>query len=116
MKNTKQAKIRILKGDTVRIMVGKDRGKEGKVAQVLPKEGTIVVEGFNKRVKHIKKQGNQAGQRIEFSAPMNASNVQILDPKTSKPTRIGIKTTESGKRVRIAKKSGSPIQVEVSKK
>lgn len=62
----------------VRIMVGKDKGKEGKVVQVFPALNKVVVEGLNQRVKHLKPRGNQAGQRVTFSAPISASNVQVV--------------------------------------
>ncbi len=70
--------MKIKTGDKVRIMVGKDKGKEGKIIQVFPDDNRVVVEGFNQRVKHIKKRGTQAGQRVTFSAPINASNVQLV--------------------------------------
>lgn len=70
--------MKIKTGDNVRIMVGKDKGKEGKIIQVFPALGRVVVEGLNQRVKHIKKRGNQAGQRVTFSAPLDASNVAIV--------------------------------------
>lgn len=70
--------MKIKTGDKVRIMVGKDKGKEGKVTQVFPEGNTLVVEGCNQRIKHVKKRGTQPGQRVTFSAPLNASNVQIV--------------------------------------
>lgn len=70
--------MKIKTGDKVKIMVGKDKGKEGKVTQVFPSMNAVVVEGCNSRVKHLKKRGTQAGQRITFSAPINAANVQVV--------------------------------------
>ncbi|MEK9167711.1 MAG: 50S ribosomal protein L24 [Patescibacteria group bacterium] len=101
--------MRIKKGDNVIVTVGKDRGKEGKVTRVFPARNTIVVEGVNMKKKHqrARKQGKK-GQIVDIASPINASNVMIKDPKTGKPTRIGIKK-EDGKNVRFAKKSGSEV-------
>lgn len=99
----------IKKGDKVRIVRGKDRGKEGKVLQVIPKDNKLVVEGLNLKYRHLRpRRGNEKGQRVEFPAPMHASNVMLLDPKLHKPTRVGSKV-ESGLKQRIARKSGQTI-------
>lgn len=73
--------MKIKSGDMVRIMVGKDKGKEGKVVQVFPDLNKVVVEGLNQRVKHLKRRGNQPGQRITYSGPIDASNVQVVGSK-----------------------------------
>lgn len=101
--------MNIRKGDNVIVIAGKDKGKEGKITRVFPARNEVVVEGVNMKKKHkrARKQG-QKGQIIDIASPVNASNVMLKDPKTGKPTRIGIKK-EDGKRVRIAKKSGSTI-------
>ncbi|MEK7458776.1 MAG: 50S ribosomal protein L24 [Patescibacteria group bacterium] len=70
--------MKIKTGDKVRIMVGKDKGKEGKIIQVFPEANRVVVEGLNQHVKHMKKRGTQPGQKVTFSAPLNASNVQMV--------------------------------------
>lgn len=102
--------MKIKKNDTVMIMVGKDKGKAGKVMQVFPKENKVVIEGLNIHYRHLRpRRQNEKGQRIEYAAPLNASNVMLVDPKTGKPTRVGYKKLESGERVRIAKKSGEVI-------
>jgi len=102
--------MKIKKNDTVKIISGKDKGKTGKVMQVFIKQGKVVVEGLNVRFKHAraKKQGEK-GQRIEYSAPLDVSNVMLVDSKTGKVTRIGYKKLESGEKVRISKKSGEVI-------
>ena len=102
--------MRIKKNDTVKIIAGKDKGKTGKVMQIFTKQNKLVVEGLNIRFKHAKsrKQGEK-GQRIEYSAPMNASNVMLVDPKSGKTTRVSFKKIESGDKVRISKKSGEVI-------
>ena len=103
--------MKIKKGDNVKVMAGKDRGKTGKVMQVFPKEGKLVVDGVNKTVKHAKtrKQGEK-GQKIEFFGPIHASNVMLMDHKAGKPTRVGYKIMEDGRKVRLAKKSGETVE------
>ncbi len=97
----------IKKGDNVKVMAGKDKGKTGKVTQSFPKAGKLVVEGVNVMYKHMRtrKQG-QKGQKLEFSGPIAASNVQLVCPKCAKPTRIGSKslTGDLKKKARICKK------------
>ncbi len=105
--------MKIKTGDKVQILAGKDKGKSGKVLQVFTKEQRVSVEGVNLLVKHLKGRNNQAGQKVEFPAPIHISNVMLIDPKTSKPTRVGKKVLEQKdgkeKRVRIAKKTGEII-------
>lgn len=90
--------MKIRKGDQVKILSGKDRGKQGKVLRCLPKSDKIVVEGVNmaKRHKKSKKRG-QKGERISLPAPINVSNAQLMCPKCGKPSRIGYKSIEGGK-------------------
>lgn len=103
--------MKIKKGDNVMVMAGKDRGKTGKVTQVFLQEGKVVVEGVNATFKHAKtrKQGEK-GQRIEFNGPISASNVMLIDAKSGKPTRVGYKVMNDGRKVRVAKKSGETIE------
>ena len=102
--------MKIKKNDAVKIIAGKDKGKRGKVIQIFAKHNKVVVEGLNLRYKHLrpKKQGEK-GQRIEYAAPLDASNVMLVDPKTDKVSRVGFKSLESGEKVRISKKSGEVI-------
>jgi large subunit ribosomal protein L24 len=94
-------------GDSVVIISGKDKGKQGTVLRVLPTQNRIVVEGANMRTRHIKKTTQGPGQRITYEASLHASNVMILDPKSKKPTRIGYKVDpKTGKKSRFAKMSG----------
>lgn len=98
--------MKIKKGDTVKVISGKDKNKTGKVTQILPAMQSVVVDGLNIRVRHIKpRKGNEKGQRIEFSAPLNISKVMLLDPKSGQATRVGYKILENGEKVRVAKKS-----------
>ena len=96
-------------GDKVIVISGKDKGKEGKIINVLRKENKVVVEGLNIVKKHIKGNGQQPGSITEVEAPLHASNVMIVDPKTKKPTRIGHSVNKDGKKIRVAKKSNSSL-------
>lgn len=96
-------------GDKVRVIAGKDKGKEGKILTILRKENKVVVENINIVKKHQKGNGQTTGSIVEVEAPINASNVMILDPKTKKPTRIGHKIDKNGKKIRVTKKSNSSL-------
>jgi large subunit ribosomal protein L24 len=101
--------MKIRKGDNVKILSGKDRGKTGKVTRVLPKEKKAVVEGINlvKRHARPKRQGEK-GQRISVPAPVDMSNLMLICSKCSKPTRVGYKIGEKDK-FRICKRCKSEI-------
>lgn len=106
--------MKIKKGDKVRVISGNEKGKEGIVQRVFPKLNKVVVENVNVRKKHKKPtQANPQGQVLDIYAPIDASNVMILDPKTKKPTRVTYKyeTAKDGsvKKVRISKKSNSKL-------
>jgi len=92
--------------DTVVVIAGKDKGKSGTVTRLDAKNNRVIVEGVNKRIKHVKGRDGNPGERAEFFAPIHVSNVAIVDPKTKKPTRIGYRTEKAGGKVRIAKASG----------
>lgn len=95
--------MKLRKNDQVLIIRGKDRGKKGKVMQVFPKEEMIVAEGINKRVKHVKqRRGKEKGERVEFNAPVSASNAMLICVKCNKPARLGYKV-EKGKKQRICR-------------
>jgi len=97
--------MRIKKGDNVQVLKGKDRGKTGKVIQSFPETGRVVVEGVNQMVKHMRtRKAGTAGQKIEFNGPVRAENVMIVCPKCAKPTRVGVKALEDGKKVRVCRK------------
>lgn len=102
--------MKIKKGDNVIVVTGKDKGKKGKVVQVLPALNRAVVEGINISKVHQKPRTKGAsGQIIDRAMPINASNLMIVDPKTNKQTRVGIKNI-GGKNVRVTKKSGSELK------
>lgn len=104
--------MKIHTGDTVLVITGKDKGKQGTVMRVLPLKSRLIIEGVNMRIRHIKKTAQQAGQRITYEASIAASNVMLLDPKTKKPTRVGYRIDEkTGKKVRIARVSGEVLPV-----
>jgi len=101
--------MKIKKGDNIIVIAGKDKGKKGKVVRALPADSRVVVEGINMRKKHQRAgKGRQKGQIIDIAMPIHISNVMIEDPKTGKPTRVG-KRIAGGKRIRIAKKSGTEL-------
>ncbi len=101
--------MKIKKGDTVVIIAGKDKGKTAKVVRALPRENKLLVEGVHVVKKHARRtSAARAGQIIEKTMPIHASNVQIADPKTGKPSRIRI-SKEKDARVRVAVKSGTNI-------
>ncbi len=112
-------KIRFAVGDTVRVITGKDNGKEGKITQILRSEGKVLVEGVNIVIKHQKPRPAGAGSvggaapeggRIEQAMPLHVAKVQLVDPADGKTaTRIGFRKDENGERVRFAKKSGGVI-------
>jgi len=100
---------RIREGDEVMVISGKDRGKTGKVIEVRPKEGRVLVEGLNMMKRHTKpRPPNQPGGVIERPAPIHLSNVALVDPGDKRPTRVRIEVVE-GARARVAARSGQKI-------
>ncbi len=104
--------MKIKTGDNVKVLSGKDRGKTGKVIQVLRQKESgrsfVVIEGVNMRKKSLRARQGEQGKIIELAAPIDMSNVMIIDPKTNKPTRVGYKTEGTSKK-RVAKRSGEFI-------
>ena len=96
-------------GDKVVVIAGSSKGKEGRITKVLRNENRVIVEGCNIVKKHNKGNAQQTGGILEVEAPIHASNVMIVDPKTKKPTRIGHTIDKNNKKIRIAKKSGEKI-------
>ena len=97
-------------GDKVKVIAGSSKGKEGKIIKTLRSENRVIVEGVNIVKKHKKGNGQETGGILEVEAPINASNVMIIDPKTKKVTRIGYKNDEkTNKKIRISKKSNEKI-------
>ncbi len=105
------SKLHIKKGDTVYVNTGEDRGKTGKVLKVFVDKQRAVVEGINIVTKSQKPSAkNPQGGFVKVEAPVHISNLNVLDPKSGKPTRIGRKLNDEGKLVRYAKKSGEEIK------
>lgn len=102
-------KMYITKGDTVRVISGDHKGREGKVIKVLPKIGDVVIEGVNVVKRHKAPTQSSEGGIIEFPAPLDASNVMLLDPKSSEPTRVRRKKDKDGTVERLSVRSGQPI-------
>jgi len=107
--------MRIRTDDQVVVISGKDAGKTGRVVRTEPKRRRVFVEGLNMVKRHERPRSqadlksSQAGGIVEKEGPIDASNVMLLDPKGNKPTRVGIRRDEGGKRVRYAKRSGESI-------
>jgi len=104
--------MKVKKGDTVQVIAGKDKGAKGKVIQAYPDKDRVLVEGVNRIKKHTRISQNQRGAKsggiVTQEAAIHVSNVMVVD-SDGKPTRVGKKTTEDGKRVRISKRSGKEI-------
>jgi large subunit ribosomal protein L24 len=107
--------MRIRRGDTVKVIAGKDIGKTGAVKRVEPKRERLYVEGVNMRKRHTRprslrdtQRAAQVGGVIEDEGPIHISNVMLVDPRSGEPTRVGV-SRESGRRTRIARRSGEAI-------
>lgn len=101
--------LKIKKGDHVIVLAGRDKGKHGEVIKVIPKENRAIVRGVNVVRRHQRQTASQEGGIISKEAAIQLSNLAIEDPKDGKPTRVGFKFLEDGKKVRFAKRSGEVI-------
>ena len=108
--------LKIRRDDTVRVIAGKDRGKTGRVMRVDIEKQKVFVEGANIIKRHVKphtvrdtQRAQEVGGIVEMEGPIHISNVMLIDPSSSEPSRVGVKR-EDGKRVRVAKKSGKEIE------
>jgi large subunit ribosomal protein L24 len=99
---------KIRKGDKVVVLTGKDKSRSGQVLQVMPSEGKAVVQGINIVRRHTRQTPQSEGGIIAKEAPIDLSNLSIIDPKDGKPTRVGF-AVKDGKKVRVAKRSGEVI-------
>jgi large subunit ribosomal protein L24 len=104
------AKLKVKKGDRVVVITGRDKGKEGEVLKVLPSESRLIVQGVNVAKRHTRPSAaNPSGGILDKELSIHISNVAHLDPKSGKPTRVGFKLLESGRKVRVARRSGETI-------
>lgn len=102
-------KIRLRRGDTVRVILGKDRGKQGRIAVSLPREGRVIVEGIGLVKKHVKaRRAGEKGQRVTSPAAIDLSNVQLVCPQCKKGTRVGIRR-EGAERVRVCRRCSAVL-------
>jgi large subunit ribosomal protein L24 len=108
--------VRVRRDDMVKVISGKDRGKTGRVLSVDREKQRVYVEGLNIQKRHTRprslrdtQRSQEVGGIIETPGPIHVSNVQLIDPKSGDPTRVGVKRDEGGRRVRYAKKSGTDI-------
>lgn len=104
-------KVKLRKGDHVVVMAGKDKGKHGEILKMLRKENRAIVQGVNMIRRHQRQSQSQEGGIISKEASIHISNLSIEDPKDGKPTRIGYKFLNDGRKVRFAKRSGEEIDV-----
>lgn len=103
------AKMKVKKGDRVIVLSGRDRGKRGEILRVIPKENRAVVQGVNMIKRHTRASASSQGGIMEQEAPIHVSNIALIDPKTDQPTRVGYRTLDDGRKVRVAKRSGEVI-------
>lgn len=101
--------MKIKKDDTVQIVLGKDRGKSGKILRVSPKKDKVLVEGINLYKRHVRKAGGHEGGIMEIAKPLDVSNVALLCPHCKKPTRVGFKV-EGDVKIRVCKKCKEVIK------
>jgi len=105
------AKIKVRKGDLVKVIAGDSKGTQGKIVEVILEKGRAIVEGANMVSKHTKPNAaNPNGGIVKQEAAIHISNLMLIDPKSGKPTRVGRKRNDAGKLVRIAKISGEEIK------
>ena len=100
---------KVKKGDQVIVISGKDKGRKGEVLRVLPEENRVVVQGAGMVTRHTKPSLASQGGLVRREAPIHISNVALVDPQSGKPTRVGFKTLEGGRKVRVARRSGEQI-------
>lgn len=97
-------------GDVVQVIRGEDRGSRGKILSINRETGKVLIEGINRVFKHVRRsQKNPQGGRLEKEMPIDLSNVQLLDPKSNQPTKVGIRFLDDGSKERYAKKSGASL-------
>ena len=106
--------MKVQTGDTVKVMLGKDNGKTGKVLRVYSKLGQVLVEGVNLSKRHVRRMGQHEGGILDIAKPVNASNVMVVCPECKKTTRVGYKV-ENDKKMRVCKHCGKALAVKETK-
>lgn len=109
MATNPKMKMRIKKGDQVIVLTGREKGKSGEVLRVDRERNRVLVQGVNMMKRHERATQTSPGGISQFEAPLHVSNVSLIDPDTKKPTRVGYKTLDDGRKVRFAKRSGEVI-------
>jgi large subunit ribosomal protein L24 len=105
------AKFKLKKGDKVVVTTGREKGRRGEIIRMLPSEARAIVSGINKVKRHTRPSAGNPGGIVEKEAPIHISNLAIEDPKDGKPTRVGFRTLDDGRKVRFAKRSGEIIDI-----
>lgn len=103
-------KLKIKKGDTVKVIAGKDKGKVGEVAQAFPQENKVIVTGINEVKRHTKPSKTNQGGIVAKAMPINVSNVMFFDKKSNKASKVGYKFLEDGSKKRVMRNSGEIIE------
>jgi large subunit ribosomal protein L24 len=103
------AKLKIKKGDTVVVISGRDKGRSGEVLRVFPADARAIVQGVHLARRHTKPRMGQPGGILEKELSIHISNLALIDPQSGKPTRVGYKFLEDGRKVRVARRSGEVI-------
>jgi len=103
------AKLKIKKGDTVVVISGRDKGKRGEVLRVLPTENRLIVQGVHVARRHTKQSLGQPGGIVDKELTIHASNVSHIDPQSNRPTRVGYRILDGGRKVRVARRSGEVL-------
>ena len=109
VKKAEKIKMRVRRGDNVVVISGRDKGKTGEVLRVDNARNRVLVQGVNMVKRHQRPSQTSPGGINQFEAMIHASNIALVDPKTDKPTRVGFKTLDDGRKVRVAMRSGEVI-------
>ena len=105
------AKFKLKKGDKVVVTTGREKGRKGEIIRMIPSETRAIVSGINKVKRHTRPAAGNPGGIVEKEASIHLSNLAIEDPKDGKPTRVGFRTLDDGRKVRFAKRSGEVIDI-----
>jgi large subunit ribosomal protein L24 len=103
------AKLKIKKGDNVVVITGRDKGRTGEVLRVFPDDNRVVVQGVHVAKRHTRQSVGEPGGIVDKELTIHVSNIAHIDPQSRKPTRVGYKTLDSGRKVRVARRSGEMI-------